>query len=908
MRRPCFLLLVAVLATLCAGAANARVTVVGLKCEYALNPVGIDETSPRLSWMIESDRRGEAQTAYRILVASSLQNLAKNHGDLWDTGKVASAKSLHITYSGKPMRSRMRCFWKAQVWDKNRRASAYSAPAFWEMGLLRVADWRAKWIQPAKDVVEPETPGERPNQKMGPCQYVRKAFAAAKPVKRARLYISALGIFEPYVNGRRIGHDLFTPGWTEFAKRVQYLTYDVTDSLRRGDNVVGFILADGWYAGFIQGRRARYAPYPLAMCQLVLDYADGTTQSVVTDDSWKTSPGPLVQSDINKGETYDARLELGHWSEVGFDDSKWEPVQVKDVRVQVDAQRGPSMRQVKTIRARQITEPKPNVYVFDMGQNMVGHVRLKVNGPRGTEITLRHAEVLDDKGTGMIYTKNLRSATATDHYILKGTGIESYEPRFTFHGFRYVEVTGYPGRPTLDAITGVVVTADTPPAGEFACSDPMINKLQSNIVWGQRGNFLMVPTDCPQRDERLGWTGDAQIFIRTATFNADVDGFFSKWLVDMEDGQDPDGKYPDTAPRLAGGGGAPGWGDAGVVCPYTVYTCYGDAGMVKRQYDSMVKWVGFCKNRSVDLVCPAKGYGDWVAIGSDTPREVLSTAHFAHSTDLLSRMAKAIGRDAEAMKYARMFADIKTAFNKAFVAPDGRIKGDTQTVYAVALCFDLLPADKRDAAGRYLVEDVEKHNGHLTVGFLGVNALLPALTKTGHTDVAYRLLNTDTCPSWLHEVKSGATTIWERWDGWTKEKGFQDPGMNSFNHYAFGSVGEWMYENIAGIALDPTEVAYKRIIIRPRPGGGLTYASGRYDSVYGRIASSWRMANGKLGMNVTVPANTTATVYVPTSDQAKVTESGKPAKRAVGVKLLRYEKGAAIYSVGSGSYRFVAPQ
>jgi alpha-L-rhamnosidase len=563
---------------------------------------------------------------------------------------------------------------------------------------------------------------------------------------------------------------------------------------------------------------------------------------------------------------------------------------------------------MEELRPKSWAEPAPGKIVFDLGQNMVGWLRLEVKGPAGARVRMRFAEILNPDGT--LYTVNLRSARSTDTYVLKGApGGETFEPRFTFHGFRYVELVGYPGRPGPDAITGIVVRSAIRATGSLETSNATVNQLQHNIEWGQRGNFLSVPTDCPQRDERLGWMGDAQIFARTACFNGDVAGFFTKWMTDVADAQSAEGGFSDVSPRLIDlEDGAPAWGDAGVIVPWTMYQCYGDTGVLARHYDAMAKWV-----RYVDAANPNhlwrrrvnNNYGDWVAVNSRTPKDVLSTAFFANSTKLLSRAARVLGKDDEARRYDALFAAIRDAFDQEFVAPSGRILGNTQTAYALALRFGLLPEDKRAAAARYLAEDIERNGWHLTTGFLGVGHLLPALSEAGLDDVAYRLLLQSTFPSWGYSIAQGATTIWERWDGWTQEKGFQDPGMNSFNHYSFGSVGEWMYRVVAGIDTDAEKPGYEHVIVRPRPGGGLTFARGTYDSVRGRIATEWRIEGGRLTLSVEVPANTTATVYVPgAGDPSKVTEGGVPADTAAGVRFLGMEGPTAVYAVGSGTYLF----
>jgi alpha-L-rhamnosidase len=735
---------------------------------------------------------------------------------------------------------------------------------------------------------------------LGASPFVRTTMKVAKPVKSARLYASALGVYEFHINGERVGNDYFNPSWTDYNTRVQYHTYDVTSMLRNGDNAIGAIIGDGWYAGHVGlGGPQRYGKVARVWGQLEVEYADGTRQTIVTDGSWRGSRGPIIQSDMLMGEIYDARKELTGWSTPGYSDSTWGTAAVADVKPPMVAAVDAPIRQVIQLTTQAVTEPKPGVHVFDLGQNMVGWARLKVKGKAGDTVTLRFAEMLNPDGT--IYTTNLRGAKCTDVYTLKGGEEELYEPKFTFHGFRYVELTGYPGKPDPSAVTGVVIQSDTPVSGFFECSDTRINQLQSNIVWGQRGNFIAVPTDCPQRDERLGWSGDAQVFVRTSTFNMDVARFFTKWAIDMEDAQRKDGAFTDVAPSVAVGAGTAAWGDAGVICPWTIYRVYGDTRILHERYASAQRWIEYLENHSKDLLRPAEGYGDWLSIAADTPKDVLATAFFAYSTDLTSRWAATIGKNEDAEKYRALFERIKAAFNKAYVTPDAKIKGDTQTCYVVALAFNLLPDELRAKAAEHLAADIKSKNNHLSTGFVGVGHLTPVLTKAGMTDIAYTLLTQDSFPGWLYSVKNGATTIWERWDGWTQEKGFQDPGMNSFNHYSLGSVGEWMYSTVLGIDLDAHKPAFKEMVIHPRPGGNITWARGHYDSMYGRIACAWKQEDGGMEVSVMVPANTTARVVLP---KGEVTEGGKKIADVKGIRMGKAMPNEQEVVVGSGTYVF----
>lgn len=895
---------------------------VHLKCEHRVDPLGIDERVPRLSWALASEGRAVVQSAYRVLVANNEEDLEAEVNLLWDSGRIESNRSLSIEYGGEALRSGARCVWNVRVWDGNGGASSPSEPALFEIGLLEGStDWKGGWISagegPAGDM-EPPTGDEYDALGNGfaPSPYLRREFGLKRPVHRARLYATARGLYEIFINGARVGDDVLAPGWTDYRKRIQYQTYDVTHLLGEGPNALGAILGDGWYAGFVgfdpKRAGAHYGTRPRLLAQLNVEYEDGATESVATGGSWRSSTGPILFSDLLAGEAYDAREEMPGWDEPGFDDAGWHGVVVEPLGdVPLVAQPDERVRATEEVAAVAVAEPEGGVHVFDMGQNMVGWARLKVRGPAGTAVRMRFVEALNPDGT--VYTENLRSARQTDTYVLRGEGVEVYEPRFTFHGFHYVEVTGYPGEPPLDAVTGRVVHSATPPSGSFECSSPMVNRLQSNIVWGQRGNFLSIPTDCPQRDERLGWTGDAQIFVRTASLNMDVAAFFAKWMDDVEDAQSPEGAFTDVVPLLEGSGlidlsrGAPAWGDAGIIVPWTIYKAYGDTRIVQKHYDAMTRWMSYLREANHDLLRRNKlgnNYGDWLSPEGDaTPKDLLATAYWAYDAKLMAEMSRAISH--EAAGYEELFEGVKEAFNRAYVTPDGRVGADTQTGYVVALHMGLLPEDLRAKAAGHLVRTIEEKDWHLSTGFVGVGYLCPVLTESGHPDVAYRLLNNETYPSWGYTIKNGATTIWERWDGWTEENGFQSPNMNSFNHYSLGSVGEWLYRYVAGIDMDPDGVGYDRLIIRPRPGGGLTHAKGEYTSVRGRIVSAWSVEGNRFELGIDIPPNTTATVYVPTEGGTGISEGGKPVEQAEGVEILRMGEGEGVLAVGSGRYEFI---
>jgi alpha-L-rhamnosidase len=855
-------------------------------------PIGLDVERPRFSWQFETGRRGAWQKAYEVEVSS-----ANGQEPLWSSGRVDSDQSVHVRYEGRTLTSGERAYWRVRVWDERGEESAWSERSYWEAGPLRSADWKGEWIG------APLSGGPRTS---APAPFVRKDLELkAKPVS-ARLYATAMGLYEFRINGEKVGEDFFTPGWTDYKHRIQYQVYDVTGMLREGTNTLGGILGDGWFCGNVEWRgRQLYGDRPYLLAQVAVRFEDGSEEVYCTDSTWKTSFGPILESDMLMGESYDARKELVGWDQSGFDDSAWQSVVTKaDPGVPLVGMRGPTVKATEEILPVEIKGvdrwPAPDA-IFDLGQNMVGFVRLKVKGPAGTTIRLRFGEVLTDKGT--LYTENLRSARQTDYYTLKGDPEgEVWEPRFTFHGFRYVEVRGLTETPTKDMITGVVLHSDTPKTGHFECNDELLNQLQRNIDWGQRGNFVDVPTDCPQRDERLGWTGDAQVFVRTAAFNRDVQGFFTKWANDCRDSQGGNGEIPPTVPTtgVVGGDGGPAWADAAIICPWTIYQCYGDNGLLEENYDVMQRFMGYLESTHENYIrCypdyPGfKGFGDWLSIKAETPHDLIGTAFFAYDAELMSRIAEALGKTEDARRYRELFETVKAAFQRRYVTPDGLVTPGSQTANLLALHFNLLPEDAKDTAARELVRDIKGRGWHLSAGFVGSSYLGHVLAAAGQHDAAFKLLFQKTWPSWLYAVTKGATTIWERWDGWTEENGFQDPGMNSFNHYAYGAIGAWLYEQVAGI--DVGEPGYKQIRMFPTPGEGLTWARASLDSVYGKIESYWRNENGKFVWEVTVPPNTTAVLGVPGSN-AKL--DGK----AVDGPL---EDGRVIVSVPAGRYQVEA--
>jgi alpha-L-rhamnosidase len=1080
------LLLLACLTGLTATSDSSNLVSQQLRCEYLVNPLGIDVVLPRLSWVLQSKERGQRQTAYRVLVASSPENLARDEGDLWDSGKIESDATIQIAYAGKPLASRTACHWKVQVWDKDGKPSGWSKPASWTMGLLKSSDWKGQWIaspeaasrkpatphngyhsqfvdradaakwvvidlgkvqpidairlypahpfdwqpdtpgflfpvrfkveaaqaadfsdaktvvdQTAADVTNPQTNapvyrfapvaarfvrltatrlGRRSDGKFGlalaeiealangknlakdaktsasdatetdswsvrflcdgrteasrgnslspaPVTTLRKEFAVKSPIRRATVYVTARGLYELRINGRRVGDHLLAPEWTEYDRRLQYQTYDVTSLVRSGTNVMGAMLGDGWYAGRIglAPGRYNYGTFTQFLAQLEIETADGQRHVIPTDASWRsTQNGPIRLADILDGEIYDARQEMPGWDAPGFSADGWKPVHASPFDVaKLVAQRNEPIRVVEELKPVKITEPKPGTFIFDFGQNMVGWCRVNLRGTPGAKIQFRHGEVVNDDGT--LYTANLRGAPQIDQYILRdAAGV--YEPRFTYHGFRYLEMTGATGkRPTVDDAVGRVFFSSAPAVGRFVCSNAMVNQLMRNIDWTQRANMESTPTDCPQRDERLGWMGDIQAFSQTAIFNRDMAGFFSKWVPDVRDAQLPDGRYPNFAPRAfgrdqAGGMGVPAWADAGTVVPWRVYVNYGDRRMLEEHFQSAKRWVDYVAKKNpagLWLNDRSDDYNDWLngdtlilagypKTGSAVPNEVHATAFFAHSTEIVAKMADVLGRKDDAQKYAARFVAIRDAFNKAFVAPDGKIRGDTQAGYALALHFNLLPESLRPKAVAHMMAAIQRYKAHPSTGIQSTHRMMIELSRNGQHEEACRLINLRTIPSWGYMIDMGGTTIWERWDGYVKGRGFQDPGMNSFNHWAFGSVGEWVWREIAGLNPDEQRPGYKHFTVRPRVGKSFTWANADYESIRGAIACRWKLDGRKFSLELTVPPNTSATVYVPTDDAAAVREGGIPASQAQGVRPAVARGGEAAFEVDSGTYVFTA--
>jgi alpha-L-rhamnosidase len=848
--------------------------VVGLRAEHHREPVGIGTAQPRLSWRIEPDAdaagatgggdwpAGWTQAAYQVWVRDP------DRPDEFHSGQIESADQVLVPWPAPPLSSRERREVRVRVWGSAAgQPSAWSDPLVVEAGLLRPTDWVSRPV--AADI---DLPGDAD----APALLLRREFELAAAPVAARLYVTALGAYELELNGQRVGDHVLAPGWTSYQHRLRYQTFDVTELVRAGANAVGGWLADGWYRGrlgFGSGRRAVYGDRTALLAQLEVRCADGSTVMVGTDESWRSAPSPVAATGLYDGERYDARREQPGWSRPGFDDSAWSPTTV----VPFDAARlvaptGPPVRRTEQIRPVDVTTSPSGRTIVDFGQNVTGRVRIRVRGEAGRVVRLRHAEVLAD---GELCVRPLRTAAATDEYTLRGEGVEEWEPRFTLHGFRYAEVTGWPGRPTADDLTAVVCHTDLARTGWFGCSDPLLERLHDNVVWSMRGNFVDVPTDCPQRDERLGWTGDLAVFAPTAAFLYDCAGMLTSWLADLAAEQAEFGTVPFYVPWLELIGPAvpaAEWGDAAVTAPWVLHERYADLGLLRAQYRSMCAWVDQVAGLAGERRLWDSGFqfGDWLdpAAPPDRPAAartdpyLVATACLARSARRLSQVAVLLGEEADHRRYAALATAVGDAFTDEFVTPNGRLASDAQTAYALALQADLLEkTDQRERAGRRLVELVAADGHRVGTGFVGTPLICAALAGVDAIDTAYDLLLQRECPSWLYPVTMGATTVWERWDSLLPDGSVNPGDMTSFNHYALGAVADWLHRTVAGLA--PGAPGYRRIVVRPRPGGGLTHARAAHDSPYGRVEVAWRRSGGQLDAEVLVPPGATAVVQLP---------------------------------------------
>ena len=1061
------------------GRGNNELHVAHLRCDHLENPAGIDDRAPALSWWVSSDRRGEQESAFRVLVASSQELLAQGRGDIWDSGRKVWDQSAQVVYGGKALASREACFWKVMVWDQAGEASGWSETAQWSMGLLGAKDWKAEWIsdatlsdpmkrplrpihcylsrlasradvakwialdlgaartmdtvnlvparplklnpdfrtvlfparfkievaddpsyskarvvvdestedfeaprgnncllhfppvsaryvrvlitklahwdgsdygvalgglaatdggklvsgnalvscadsmetqeyskswltqakQPvtfAPDAVAASFPGVKAAHMVSRVALLRRDFRLDGVVKRATLYVTARGFYDFYLNGKKVGDELLDPGYSDYWKRIAYQSYDVTDLLRPGQNAMGAMLGYGWYAGHMNMFSLRCIDgfYPQLLAQLEVEMADGRHVVVASDGQWRTTlSGPVRWSDLLDGEGYDTRMEMPGWNEAGFDDRAWTPAwsQAMDGVALVSPHCQP-VRQIAVIKPVLMRQPKPGVFVYDLGQEITGYCRITMNGPAGTVVKVRHAEM--SYPDGMINVKNLWGTPAEEDYILDGKSARAFEPHFTYHGFRYVEVTGLTQPP--EKLAGVDIHTDVPAAGEFSCSNALYNRMMNSARWTQWNLLFNVPAGCAGRCERLAWLGDIRPCVQTTMFNMDMAAFYGKYATDIRDEQTADGRYCDITPHDAQRGtnvctGSPGWADAGVSLPWQAYVNDGDRRALEEHYESAKQWVDFVHGRNPGLLwTQARGndWGDWLSAGRpSTPKELGATAFFAHSADLVSKMAHALGREKEAAAYGQLFEGIRAAFIRAYGAADGKIGNDSQGCYALALDFKLLDEPARSQAVSRLLDSIHRAAEHPATGFWSSSEMLMTLSENGENAEATRMLNVRTAPSWGFMADNG-TTFWESFNAVASNL--------SLNHWTHSAVGEWLWRNVAGINPDPAHPGYQSFIIRPRPSEAVQSCEASYDSVRGPIKVAWAVKSGVFTLDLAVPVNSTAEVYLPVTNPVSVRENGKPAAESTGVKLLRMENGSAVYQVASGSYHFTA--
>jgi len=914
------------LSTGCDKPEEGSVAVKDLRCEYLTNPLGIDVLKPRLSWIIESNQRGQKQTAYQIVVAESKEKLKVRQSNLWDTGKINSDQSIHVVYEGEPLKSQMQCYWKIRVWDKNDKSSPWSEPAMWTMGLLKPEDWNAKWI--GLDTNEPQL-----EERRLPARMLRKEFNVRMKVKRATAYVCGLGFFELYLNNSKVGNHIMDPGLTDYTKRALYVTFDITDQLQEGTNAVGVILGNG---RFFAPREKVPAPtqtfgYPKLLLQMIIEYEDGTTSDIVSDEKWKiTTEGPIRANNEYDGEEYDARMEQHGWANIGFDDSTWQNVQsVEAPGGMLYSQMIEPMRITQVIKPVAITNPRPGMYLIDMGQAFYGTVRLKdVSGPEGTEIQMCSAYSLDTDGT--LRARDNRSARSTDIYILKGHGKkETWHPRFRGHGYRFIEVTGFPGIPTTDNFEGLVIHTDLESTGQFSCSNTLINQIHNNILWTMRAFKRSAPLD-PDRDEKQSWMGDTAKDPESDAYNFNVVSFYNKWLADIRLAQRNDGSIPDISMYWDWGKNIT-WPSVITILPEWYYNFYADKSVLEENYETMKNWMQFVEHyhHKPDFTVDVNGYGDWcdastidqggkkgftVAESLVTSPQLISSAYNYNNCKIMARSACLLGKAQEHIYFADLAEKIKIGFNNRFFNPQTnqysvkfrfkgkQYQGESQCSNLLPLTFGLVPEENREAVIANFINDImETHNGHTSVGLIGMQWLMQTLTDIGHPEVAYTIVTQTTRPSWGYMISKGATTIWERWDTDT-----QPSGMNSETLLILaGNLDAWFYQTLAGINYDPESPGFKHIILKPHLLGNLNFVNAQHKSMYGTTISNWSIEGDTFHWKLTIPANTTATVYIPAESPDAVTESGKSIQDTYSfVKFIKMQAGRAVYQIGSGSYTF----
>ena len=893
-----------------------RVDINNLRCEMLSDPIGIDSKTPRLSWELAGDHRGIEQVAYTVIVSSSLNKLALNDGDVWNSGKVLSNASVQVVYGGKILSSRSSFFWKVKIWTKDNE-SDWSKPARWSMGLLNSSDWKAIWTGLDKSFPwDSVTKMSRLS-----ARYFRKEFVAAKEITRATVYISGLGLYELYLNGQKIGNQVLSPSPTDYSKAVKYNTFDVTGNLREGANAIGTILGNGRFFTM----RQNYKPdkwhtfgFPRMIVQLEIIYNDGSKQLVISDDSWKVfADGPIRTNNEYDGEEYDGTKEMDGWDMPSFNDGKWLKAQeVKAPGGILEAQMNENMKVMETVKPINISKSKPGVFIMDMGQNMAGWIKMKVKGSRGQKVTLRYAESLQSNGE--IYTANLRDALVTDVYTLRGEGTESWSPRFVFHGFRYVEITNYPGTPTTSDFMGEVIYDNMQTTGSFETSDSTINAIHRNAYWGIRSNYKGMPIDCPQRNERQPWLGDRATGAYGESFIFDNSRLYAKWLDDIEEAQTAEGSIPDVAPSF--------WYyyKDNVTWPGTylmiadmLYNQYADKQPIIKHYASMKKWMDYMRKKyMVNYLLTKDSYGDWcvppespeLIHSKDSSRitdpKLLATATYYHLLELMEKFAVMVNKPGDKKEYASLSLEVLKAFNARFYhANQKEYSNNTVTANILPLAFNMVPGNANQEVFKNISNKImNENNGHISTGVIGTQWLMRWLTLYGRSDIAYKLATNRDYPSWGYMVANGATTIWELWNGNTA-----DPKMNSQNHVMLlGDLLVWMYEDLGGIKSERDHAGFKEIEMKPSFVDGLDHVKASYHSMYGLVKSEWNKDNKQITWNITVPGNSHAIIYVPARSEKDVTESDRVAASSEGIRFIKMENNTAVFEIKSGAYSFKA--
>ncbi|WP_175416240.1 alpha-L-rhamnosidase [Aggregatimonas sangjinii] len=941
MNKPVLFLLIGLLFVSCDQKdLNENIVVESVTVNYLQNPLGLDDRQPSITWTMSSKGKNKRQSAYQIRVADTEIKLKENKNITWDSGKLSSSQNTQVRYDGPALKSGQQCYFQIKVWDENDTASDWSETHFWTIGLLAKEDWKADWIS-----FKTTDSGVSDSLFLPAASYLRKPFSVSEKIKRATLYVTSLGVFEMSLNGQKIGEDLLTPGWTDYTKRIYYKTYDLSEGLQDGTNVLGSILGDGWYSGYVGPKelsnprnRELYGLQPALFCQLEIEYESGKKESIVSDESWKGSEGPIFYADLLMGTGYNANLELTDWDKPTYSDTDWSNVQLhKGSQGILQAYPGNSIQVYDELEPVAITQPKEGTFIFDLGQNFAGHARLKVSGNKNDTIVMRFGERLHPDGTLM--TENLRFARATDTYILKGGEMEEWEPKFTYHGFQYVEVTGLKTAPDTSTITGIAFGSSIPMNSSFTSSDPMLNRLYENVCWTQRSNFMEVPTDSPQRDERLGWLGDVQIFSKSALYNANLGAFNGKWFADVRDAQYDFGAYSTFAPRpypeLVWY--SPGWMEAGVMVPYNTYKFYKDTKMIEKHYESMTRFMEYHIEKSSETdyfypenswteVGPKGGFGDWLSMTEKhLAHDIMASMYYQYTLKIMAEMSEAIGKNTAAKRYRdiynisvknfiahyineeRKFVIDETAYGdgKGYFEGEKGFTGHTQSAYATAIYFDLFPENLKQQAGGHLVQLIEANDYLPSSGILGIRQLLPALAAIGRSDLANRILLNKDYPSWGFQIENGATTIWERWNSYTPEKGFNgamNAKMNSFNHYAFGAFSQYLFSEIAGIATE--DAGFNTIKIQPHLGNHkLTHVAATYESINGPIKSSWSIKNDRFYLEVHIPVNTIAKIHIPNKNNGQIKENGKLVDQK-SLKSSTIKKNYSVLIRGSGDYNF----